>query len=55
MAAKEVPVAYALRLRSKRLRDDLQRIATAERRSLNEIINNACEEMVARRSRRKSL
>lgn len=50
MAANEVPVPYALRLRSKRLRDELARIAKHERRSLNEIINIACEEYVRRES-----
>ena len=49
MAANEVQVAYALRLRSKRLRAQLQKIADADRRSLNEVINMACEEFVRER------
>ena len=47
MAPNEQQVPYALRLRSKRLRDQLQRIASRERRSLNEIINIACEKYIA--------
>jgi hypothetical protein len=47
--ARAAQVPYALRLRSKKLHDDLRKIAKAERRSLNEIINMACEEYVARR------
>lgn len=35
-----------LRFRTLALRDELQKLANQERRSLNEIINMACEEFV---------
>jgi len=52
MAPTEKRVQYPLYLRSVSLRKELDRIAREERRSLNEIINQACEEFVARRSNR---
>jgi hypothetical protein len=49
VAANERRVQYPLYLRSVSLRKELERIANQERRSLNEIINIACEEFVAKR------
>lgn len=44
--ASETQVAYALRIRNKKLHAALVKIAKLERRSLNEIINIACEQLV---------
>ncbi len=45
---KDWRLHYPLKLDALRLRSDLEKIAKAERRSLNEIINIACEEYVTR-------
>jgi predicted HicB family RNase H-like nuclease len=52
MAPVEKPVPYALRIRSRKLHAELQRIATTERRSLNEIINIAIEQYITHRKDR---
>ncbi len=49
MAPAEKRSQYPLYFRSKKLRDEMQRLANQEHRSLNEIINIACEEFVAKR------
>lgn len=52
MAANERRVQYPLYLRSVTVRKELDRIAKEERRSVNEVINIAIEEFLAKRGNR---